>query len=401
MFLAHLLRLHEQDRLERFGSFSSEHGFFESYVGSINFENTLVLGIFLDGVLRASAELRSLHSHWGKEAELAIIVERPWHGLGLSSALVRNVLSRAKELGIRELFIHSDLEKRRSAKLLRLLGKELRDGTSAGLLSVDLYVSRDEESGAEGVFMHLDLDGCETAFWHSARQHPAKTGANQETGMALQLGDTAPDFVAQTTEGPIHFHNWLGDSWGILFSHPKNFTPVCTTELGAVAALKSEFDRRNVKVMGLSADPVSDHLQWRHDIEDVTGHALNFPLAGDWRLKIAKLYGMLPAEAGEWSDLRTPEQNQTVRSVFLIDPAKKIRSVLMYPMEAGRNFGEILRLVDALQLADRHKVTTPANWKPGEDVVIALSLSDEEAKKKFPAGWKTVNRYIRVVPQPG
>ncbi len=219
--------------------------------------------------------------------------------------------------------------------------------------------------------------------------------------MALQLGDTAPDFVAQTTDGRIHFHEWLGDSWGILFSHPKNFTPVCTTELGAVAGLKSEFDRRNLKVMGLSVDPVSDHIQWRQDIKDVTGHTLNFPLAGDWRLKIAKLYGMLPAGAGEWSDLRIAEENRTVRSVFVIDPAKKIRSILIYPMETGRNFAEVLRLIDALQLADQHEVTTPANWKPGEDVIIAPSLSDEEAKKKFPAGWKAVKHYIRLVSPAG
>jgi alkyl hydroperoxide reductase subunit AhpC len=218
--------------------------------------------------------------------------------------------------------------------------------------------------------------------------------------MALQLGDTAPDFVAETTAGRIHFHDWLGNSWGILFSHPKDFTPVCTTELGAVASLKSEFDRRKLKVMGLSIDPVSDHIRWRQDIEDVSGHALNFPLAGDWRLKIAKLYGLLPATAGDWSDFRTPEGNGTVRSVFVIDPKKRIRSILIYPMEAGRNFVEILRLVDALQLADRHHVLTPANWKPGEDVIVAPSLSDEEAKNKFPGGWKAVKRYMRVVPQP-
>ncbi len=218
--------------------------------------------------------------------------------------------------------------------------------------------------------------------------------------MALQLGDTAPDFEAETTEGRIRFHEWLGDSWGVLFSHPKDFTPVCTTELGTMAGLKGEFDRRNVKILGLSVDRVSDHVKWAQDIKDVTGHGVNYPLVGDPDLKIAKLYNMLPADAGSNSEGRSAVNNQTVRSVFVIDPAKKIRLILTYPMATGRNFEEILRVIDSLQLTDRHKVATPANWKQGEDVIIAASLSDDEAKKKFPAGWKTLKPYVRVVEQP-
>ena len=218
--------------------------------------------------------------------------------------------------------------------------------------------------------------------------------------MALQLGDTAPDFEAETTAGRIRFHEWLGDSWGILFSHPKDFTPVCTTELGAMAGLKSEFDRRDVKILGLSVDPVSDHAKWAQDIEDVTGHAPNYPLVGDSDLAVAKLYGMLPADAGSTSQGRTAATNQTVRSVFVVDPAKKIRLILTYPMATGRNFQEILRVIDSLQLTGRHGVATPANWMPGEDVMIAGGISDDEARRKFPAGWKAVKPYVRVVPQP-
>jgi alkyl hydroperoxide reductase subunit AhpC len=218
--------------------------------------------------------------------------------------------------------------------------------------------------------------------------------------MTLKLGGTAPDFEAETTEGHIRFHDWLGNSWGILFSHPKDFTPICTTELGTMAGLKSEFDRRNVKILGLSVDPVSDHTRWAKDIQDVTGHAVNYPLIGDSELKIAKLYGMLPADAGNTSEGRTPAANQTVRSVFVIDPAKKIRLILTYPMATGRNFADILRVVDSLQLTDSHKVATPANWKQGDDVVIAGGVSDEEAKQRFPQGWKTLKPYLRVVPQP-
>ena len=218
--------------------------------------------------------------------------------------------------------------------------------------------------------------------------------------MALQLNGTAPDFEAETTAGRIRFHDWLGNSWGILFSHPKDFTPVCTTELGAMAGLKSEFDRRDVKILGLSVDPVSDHARWAQDIEDVTGYAPNYPLVGDSDLAVAKLYGMLPADAGTSSQGRTAATNQTVRSVFVVDPAKKIRLILTYPMATGRNFQEILRVIDSLQLTGRHGVATPANWKPGEDVIIAGGISDDEARQKFPAGWKAVKPYVRVVPQP-
>ncbi len=218
--------------------------------------------------------------------------------------------------------------------------------------------------------------------------------------MTFRLGDTAPDFEVDTTDGRIRFHEWLGNSWGILFSHPKDFTPVCTTELGTMAGIKSEFDRRNVKILGLSVDPVSDHQKWLQDIQDVTGYALNYPLAGDSDLTVAKLYGMLPADAGVTSAGRTAATNQTVRSVFVIDPAKKIRLILTYPMATGRNFVEILRVVDSLQLTDRHKVATPANWRQGEAVIIAASVPDDEAKKKFPEGWKTLKPYMRMVPQP-
>jgi alkyl hydroperoxide reductase subunit AhpC len=218
--------------------------------------------------------------------------------------------------------------------------------------------------------------------------------------MALRLGDTAPDFEARTTEGPIRFHEWLGASWGILFSHPKNFTPVCTTELGAMAGLKGEFDRRNVKILGLSVDPVSDHVKWAEDIKEVTGYAPNYPLIGDSELKIAKLYGMLPSDAGTTSAGRTPADNQTVRNVFVIGPDKKIRLILSYPMSTGRNFEEILRVVDSMQLTEKHKVATPANWKQGDEVIIVPSVQDEEARNRFPEGWKAPRPYIRFVGQP-
>jgi thioredoxin-dependent peroxiredoxin len=219
--------------------------------------------------------------------------------------------------------------------------------------------------------------------------------------MVLQLGQIAPDFDADTTEGPIRFHEWLGNSWGVLFSHPKNFTPVCTTELGTMAGLKTEFDRRNVKILGLSVDPVEDHNRWAQDISDVTGFAPNYPLVGDPNLKVAKLYGMLPANAGETSQGRTPADNFTVRNVFVIAPDKTIKLVLTYPMTTGRNFDEILRVIDSLQLTATHKVATPANWKQGDDVIITAAVSDEEAKQKFPQGWKTPKPYIRLVGQPG
>jgi len=218
--------------------------------------------------------------------------------------------------------------------------------------------------------------------------------------MALQLGDVAPDFEAETTEGPIHFHNWLGDSWAILFSHPKDFTPVCTTELGYMAQLKPEFDRRNTKIIGLSVDPVADHAKWAEDIRETQGFAPNYPLIGDTDLRIAKLYGMLPASATGTAAGRTPADNQTVRSVFVIGPDKKIKLIITYPMTTGRNFDEVLRVVDSLQLTAKHKVATPVNWKRGEDVIIAGSVSDEDAKKTYPQGWKAPKPYIRIVPQP-
>jgi thioredoxin-dependent peroxiredoxin len=218
--------------------------------------------------------------------------------------------------------------------------------------------------------------------------------------MALQLGQIAPDFEADTTQGHIRFHEWLGDSWAVLFSHPKNFTPVCTTELGTMAGLKGEFDRRNVKILGLSVDPVTDHNRWADDIRDVTGYAPNYPLIGDSELKIAKLYGMLPADAGETSQGRTPADNATVRNVFVIAPDKTIKLILTYPMTTGRNFDEILRVIDSLQLTAKHKLATPANWKQGDDAIITGAVSDEEARQKFPQGWKTPKPYIRIVNPP-
>lgn len=216
--------------------------------------------------------------------------------------------------------------------------------------------------------------------------------------MSLRIGDEAPDFTADSTEGPLRFHEWIGDSWAILFSHPKDFTPVCTTELGYVARLKPEFDRRNTKVVGLSIDPVSDHNAWVGDIEETQGHAVNFPLIGDDDLKVAKLYDMIHPNAS--SGPRTAVDNATVRSVFLIGPDKKIKATLTYPMSAGRNFDEILRLLDAIQLNARHTVATPVNWKPGDDVIIPTSVSNEDAQKKYPQGFKTLKPYLRVVAQP-
>ena len=218
--------------------------------------------------------------------------------------------------------------------------------------------------------------------------------------MALQLGDTAPDFEADTTEGRIRFHEWLGNSWGVLFSHPKDFTPVCTTELGVMARLKPEFDKRNVKIIGLSVDPVDDHKRWANDIKETQGFAPNYSMIGDPDLKIAKLYGMLPASASGDAKQRTPADNQTVRNVFIIGPDKKLKLILVYPMTTGRNFDEVLRVIDSLQLTAKHRVATPANWTPGEEVIIAGSVSDEEAKKIYPQGWKAPRPYIRIVPQP-
>lgn len=218
--------------------------------------------------------------------------------------------------------------------------------------------------------------------------------------MSLRIGDRAPDFQAQTTQGPIHFHEWLGNSYGILFSHPKDFTPVCTTELGSLAKLQPEFDKRNAKVIGLSVDPVTDHTRWLGDIKDVTGGDVKYPLIGDSDLAVAKLYDMLPGDSGDSSQGRTAANNQTVRTVYLIGPDKLIKAILVYPMTSGRNFDEVLRLLDSIQLTATHKVATPANWKQGEDVIIAGSVSDAEAKEKYPQGWKSVKPYLRVVPQP-
>ncbi len=218
--------------------------------------------------------------------------------------------------------------------------------------------------------------------------------------MAIQLGDTAPDFEAETTEGHIRFHDWIGNSWAVLFSHPKDFTPVCTTELGAVAKLKPEFDKRNVKVIGLSVDPVDDHRRWAKDIGDATGAPPNYPLIGDTDLKVSKLYGMIHPNASGDSKGRTAADNATVRSVFVIGPDKKVKLILTYPMSTGRNFHEVLRAIDSLQLTAKHNVATPADWKPGEDVIIPTSVPDDQARQKFPSGWKTVKPYLRVTPQP-
>ena len=218
--------------------------------------------------------------------------------------------------------------------------------------------------------------------------------------MSLRIGETAPDFEADTTTGHIRFHEWLGDSWGVLFSHPKDFTPVCTTELGYMAKLKPEFDKRNVKIIGLSVDPVDLHSKWANDIQETQGHAPNYPMIGDPELKVAKAWGMLPAELPGTSQGRTPADNQTVRNVFVVGPDKKIKLILVYPMTTGRNFDEVLRVIDSLQLTATHKVATPVNWQQGEDVIIAGSVSDDEAKETYPDGWESPKPYIRIVPQP-
>ena len=218
--------------------------------------------------------------------------------------------------------------------------------------------------------------------------------------MALHIGDDAPDFTAETTEGSINFHQWIGDGWVVLFSHPKDFTPVCTTELGYAARLKPDFEKRNCKIIGLSVDSVEDHASWSKDIEETQGHAVNYPLIGDTNLEIAKLYDMLhPNASGEAKD-RTPVDNQTVRSVFIIGPVKKVKAMVTYPMSTGRNFDEILRILDSCQLTAKHKVATPVNWKQGEDVIIVPAVSNEEAKEKYPDGWTSPKPYIRIVPQP-
>ena len=218
--------------------------------------------------------------------------------------------------------------------------------------------------------------------------------------MTLQLGDIAPDFEADTTQGRIKFHDWIGDSWAVLFSHPKDFTPVCTTELGYMAKLKPEFDKRHTKIIGLSVDPVDKHSKWSDDIKDTQGYAPNYPMIGDTDLKVSKAYGMLPASLSGGADGRTAADNMTVRNVFVIGPDKKVKLIIVYPMTTGRNFDEVLRVIDSLQLTAKHKVATPVNWKPGEDVIIAGSVSDDDARKTYPDGWKAPRPYIRIVPQP-
>ena len=218
--------------------------------------------------------------------------------------------------------------------------------------------------------------------------------------MALQINEIAPDFEAETTEGKIKFHDWIGDKWVVLFSHPKDFTPVCTTELGYMAKIKPEFDKRGVKIIGLSVDPIDKHKSWASDIKETQGHAPNYPMIGDSDFNVSKLYGMLPASTSGDPAKRTAADNQTVRNVFVIGPDKKVKLVLVYPMTTGRNFDEVLRVIDSLQLTAKHKVATPVNWKHGEDVIIAGSVSDDDAKKTYPKGWKSPKPYIRIVPQP-
>jgi thioredoxin-dependent peroxiredoxin len=216
----------------------------------------------------------------------------------------------------------------------------------------------------------------------------------------LRINDEAPNFTAETSQGSINFHEWIGNGWAILFSHPKDFTPVCTTELGYMAGLQPEFAKRSCKIIGLSVDPVTSHSKWAVDIEETQGHKVNYPMIGDPELKIAKLYDMLPADAGNTSEGRTPATNATVRTVFVVGPDKKIKLMLVYPMSTGRNFDEVLRVLDSIQLTAKHQVSTPVNWKPGDDVIISGSVSDDEAKKKYPGGWKAPRPYLRIVPQP-
>jgi alkyl hydroperoxide reductase subunit AhpC len=227
-----------------------------------------------------------------------------------------------------------------------------------------------------------------------------RAATHEEQSMSLRINSEAPDFIANTTQGVINFHEWIGDSWAILFSHPKDFTPVCTTELGYMAGLKPEFDKRNTKIVGLSVDPVDNHSRWAKDIEETQGHAVNYPMIGDPELRVATLYDMLPEDAGTTAEGRTAADNATVRSVFVIGPDKKIKATLTYPMSTGRNFDEILRLLESCQLTAKHTVATPVNWRPGQDVIIPPSVSDEQAKEKFPGGWKTVKPYLRVIAQP-
>src|ERR1700720_2311769 len=232
------------------------------------------------------------------------------------------------------------------------------------------------------------------------RVPPSTRTFNEEFAMSLRINDSAPDFTAETTQGNVRFHDWIGDGWAILFSHPKDFTPVCTTELGYMAGLQPEFKKRNCKIIGLSVDPVTSHGKWAKDIEETQGHKVNYPMIGDPELKIAKLYDMLPAGEGATSEGRTPADNATVRTVFVVGPDKKIKLMLSYPMSTGRSFDEVLRVLDSIQLTARHKVATPVNWKPGGDVIISGAVSDDEAKRLYPEGWKAPKPYLRVVPQP-
>ena len=218
--------------------------------------------------------------------------------------------------------------------------------------------------------------------------------------MSLRINDVAPDFTAETTQGPIQFHEWIGDGWAILFSHPKDFTPVCTTELGYMARLKPEFDKRNCKIIGLSVDPVTNHAKWAADIEETQGSAVTYPMIGDTDLAVAKAYDMLPADAGSTSEGRTAATNATVRTVFIVGPDKKVKAMLIYPMSTGRNFDEVMRLLDSIQLTAKHQVATPVNWKNGEDVIIVPAVSDEAARAKYPDGWKAPKPYLRIIPQP-
>ena len=218
--------------------------------------------------------------------------------------------------------------------------------------------------------------------------------------MSLRINSEAPNFTAETTQGKINFHDWIGDGWAILFSHPKDFTPVCTTELGYMAGLQPEFAKRNTKIIGLSVDPVTNHGKWAADIEETQGHKVNYPMIGDPELKVAKLYDMLPAEAGDSCEGRTPADNATVRTVFIVGPDKKVKLMLSYPMSSGRNFDEVLRVLDSLQLTAKHNVATPVNWKPGDDIIIPTSVTEEQAKQKFPAGWKTLKPYLRMAAAP-
>jgi alkyl hydroperoxide reductase subunit AhpC len=229
------------------------------------------------------------------------------------------------------------------------------------------------------------------------RKHPKIMLGEQQM---LRINDEAPNFTAETSQGTINFHEWIGNGWAILFSHPKDFTPVCTTELGYMAGLEPDFAKRNCKIIGLSVDPVSSHQKWAVDIEETQGHKVKYPMIGDPELKVAKLYNMLPAQSGETSEGRTASDNAAVRTVFVVGPDKKIKLMLSYPMTTGRNFDEVLRVLDSIQLTAKHKVATPANWKPGGDVIIAGSVSDAEAKEKYPDGWKAPRPYIRIVPQP-